>query len=213
MDEINKVNHYNKLDYEELVQKLENLKGGVVKRDSLKKNKNKLSQDVTSLISELKKYIAQYKIFNNFFFDKAAIINGINFQVPSVNNNNISTIFNVYKKMMTINSKITRDFEKIFSKFSSLKTEDIVRILEVLPSYEKVVRDSLEEGIRPTFGNLTDPTGSSLFIFPDTNLVKKSEATFLTVRFLRILEDLFFKNSDVFRDFERLKVRLSTIGM
>ena len=213
MDEINKVNHYNKLDYEELVQKLENLKGGVVKRDSLKKNKNKLSQDVTSLISELKKYIAQYKIFNNFFFDKAAIINGINFQVPSVNNNNISTIFNVYKKMMTINSKITRDFEKIFSKFSSLKNEDIVRILEVLPSYEKVVRDSLEEGIRPTFGNLTDPTGSSLFIFPDTNLVKKSEATFLTVRFLRILEDLFFKNSDVFRDFERLKVRLSTIGM
>ena len=213
MDEINKVNHYNKLDYEELVQKLENLKGGVVKRDSLKKNKNKLSQDVTSLISELKKYIAQYKIFNNFFFDKAAIINGINFQVPSVNNNNISTIFNVYKKMMTINSKITRDFEKIFSKFSSLKTEDIVRILEVLPSYEKVVIASLEEGIRPTFGNLTDPTGSSLFIFPDTNLVKKSEATFLTVRFLRILEDLFFKNSDVFRDFERLKVRLSTIGM
>lgn len=213
MDEINKVNHYNKLDYEELVQKLENLKGGVVKRDSLKKNKNKLSQDVTSLVSELKKYIAQYKIFNNFFFDKAAIINGINFQVPSVNNNNISTIFNVYKKMMTINSKITRDFEKIFSKFSSLKTEDILRILEVLPSYEKVVRDSLEEGIRPTFGNLTDPTGSSLFIFPDTNLVKKSEATFLTVRFLRILEDLFFKNSDVFRDFERLKVRLSTIGM
>ena len=213
MDEINKVNHYNKLDYEELVQKLENLKGGVVKRDSLKKNKNKLSQDVTSLISELKKYIAQYKIFNNFFFDKAAIINGINFQVPSVNNNNISTIFNVYKKMMTINSKITRDFEKIFSKFSSLKTSDIVRILEVLPSYEKVVVASFEEGIRPTFGNLTDPTGSSLFIFPDTNLVKKSEATFLTVRFLRILEDLFFKNSDVFRDFERLKVRLSTIGM
>tara|TARA_R110000782_G_scaffold212070_1_gene300189 strand:- start:172 stop:813 length:642 start_codon:yes stop_codon:yes gene_type:complete len=213
MDEINKVNHYNKLDYEELVQKLENLKGGVVKRDSLKKNKNKLSQDVTSLVSELKKYIAQYKIFNNFFFDKAAIINGINFQVPSVNNNNISTIFNVYKKMMTINSKITRDFEKIFSKFSSLKTEDILRILEVLPSYEQVVIDSLEEGIRPTFGNLTDPTGSSLFIFPDTNLVKKSEATFLTVRFLRILEDLFFKNSDVFRDFERLKVRLSTIGM
>jgi hypothetical protein len=213
MDEINKVNHYNKLDYEELVQKLENLKGGVVKRDSLKKNKNKLSQDVTSLISELKKYIAQYKIFNNFFFDKAVIINGINFQVPSVNNNNISTIFNVYKKMMTINSKITRDFEKIFSKFSSLKTEDIVRILEVLPSYEKVVIASLEEGIRPTFGDLTDPIGSSLFIFSDTNLVKKSEATFLTVRFLRILEDLFFKNSDVFRDFERLKVRLSTIGM
>ena len=219
MSEIDKVNFYNNQEVANMLNLLEG--GGVLKNN---KHLSPAAVDIKKFITDFNKMLASYKIFNSFFFLRDVIFEikaNANSKNPkgdtsilklTIASKTIAQNLKTYKNLNIGMIDIDRRFVKIIEKIGILTRKDIIKILELLEKYDKVIDDSPFGGLELPPYDSVDLFKNDFIILPDTNTLKASEASFLTSKYYEMFLDLVIVNSMILEKFLIIKNIQQSVG-
>lgn len=224
MTEIDEVNYFNNKKMNSIFENA-GLEGG--KRVFKPVQKNIISETVNKLILNLKEVISNYKIFLNYFFIKTIDIKDpkdpkgpplATVRRYSINNRDIKEVFSSFNLLIRSITKVFTKIKIITNNLNLISSKEIKKILDAIIPFEG--REIFENLIiilinRSNLNDLNDPIRSSQFVIvPDSNLIKVTEAHFLTNEIINLFKnELTPINLKLAEFFNLLRVQQSRIGI